>query len=86
MFVDEYGRKFKTKKEAKEFFLKELRNDKSYLDNLARELWINNFDLLEWVENNDLWEQFKTYFAKEITYAENDTIAYLMENLEEEKN
>lgn len=86
MFVDEYGRKFETKKEAKEFFLKELRNDENYLDNLAHELWIDNFDLLEWVKNNNLWEQFKTYFAKEIAHAENDTIAYLMENLEEEEN
>lgn len=86
MFVDEYGRKFETKEKAKEFFLKELRNNKDYLDILAYELWITNKDLLRWIKNNNLWEQFKTYFADEITYAEYDTIDGLMENLEEEEN
>ena len=86
MFVDEYGRKFETRKKAREFFLKELRNDKDYLDNLAHELWIDNVDLLRWVKNNNLWERFKTYFDEEIAHAEDDTIGCLMENLEEEEN
>lgn len=86
MFVDEYGRKFETQEKAREFFLKELRNDKDYLDNLAHELWIDNVDLLRWVKNNNLWNQFKTYFDEEIAHAEDDTIAWLMENLEEEEN
>ena len=86
MFVDEYGRKFETKEKAKEFFLKEFRNDKDYLDNLAHELWIENYDLLRWIKNSNLWEQFKTYFAEEITHAEYYNIACLMENLEEEEN
>ena len=82
MFVDEWGREYKTREEAREAFGKQFREDEDFYSEIA--LAIDTNEVIEWIVNElKLGKEFQEKFAEDVKCAEDTWCDYRMEELEE---
>lgn len=83
MFVNDFGKEFKTPEEARTDILNELRKDDGYILLISEDIDIYLTEVLRWIHENGLWEQFRKDFEEPISDAEKNYIDTEMTYFEE---
>ncbi len=85
MFIDSWGRKSFTKKEAEQKIIQAFKEEPSdYYETIGEFLNIPS-EYFEWIVNHH-WEEFKKRFADDIQMAETEHLEYYFEEIEEIKD
>ena len=74
MFVNDFGKEFKTLEEARADILNELRKDDGYILLIGEDIDMYLVEVLRWIHENGLWERFRKDFEKPISDAEKSYI------------
>ena len=85
MFVDDYGREFKTREEAEQYYADEFKNTVlNDYEELSDYIEFNVFDILEWIfKDSELLPKFYKEFSSELKDLERDYINDALYSLEE---